>query len=241
MKLALISGTNMQRLLMLLLGLTLTALAYAGDLVYLNSSAGAQRLLQADYNRQYFAVQPFVDTQENLAFCGPASMAAVLNSLPRETRPVAPQLKPFPYFTQDSFFNQRTQTIKTREATLRSGLTLQQMTEMFRQFAVNADLFYGDQLTESTFRDLMTTAMGDPNTRLVANFDRKTLNQQGAGHFSPIAAYDSASDSVLIVDVAKFKYPPFWVSVVDLLNAMNTIDSDSGKSRGLIRVRALLH
>ena len=226
---------------MLLLGLTLTALAYAGDLVYLNSSAGAQRLLQAAYNRQYFAVQPFVDTQENLAFCGPASMAAVLNSLPRETRPVAPQLKPFPYFTQDSFFNQRTQSIKTREATLRSGLTLQEMTEMFRQFAVNADLFYGDQLTESTFRDLMTTAMGDPNTRLVANFDRETLNQQGAGHFSPIAAYDSASDSVLIVDVAKFKYPPFWVSVLDFLNAMNTIDSDSGKSRGLIRVRALLH
>ena len=231
----------MQRLLMLLLGLTLTALAYAGDLVYLNSSAGAQRLLQADYNRQYFAVQPFVDTQENLAFCGPASMAAVLNSLPRETRPVAPQLKPFHYFTQDSFFNQRTQTIKTREATLRSGLTLQQMTEMFRQFAVNADLFYGDQLTESTFRDLMTSAMGDPNTRLIVNFDRKTLNQQGAGHFSPIAAYDSESDSVLILDVAKFKYPPFWVSIADLLNAMNTIDSDSGKSRGLIRVRALLY
>ena len=231
----------MQRLLMLLLGLTLTALAYAGDLVYLNSSAGAQRLLQADYNQQYFAVQPFVDTQENLAFCGPASMAAVLNSLPRETRPVAPQLKPFPYFTQDSFFNQRTQTIKTRESTLRSGLTLQQMADMFRQFSVNADLFYGDQLTESTFRDLMTTAMGDPNTRLIVNFDRKTLNQQGAGHFSPIAAYDGASDSVLILDVAKFKYPPFWVSVADLLNAMNTIDSDSGKSRGLIRVRALLH
>jgi hypothetical protein len=112
---------------------------------------------------------------------------------------------------------------------------------MFRQFAVNADLFYGDQLTESTFRDLITTAMGDPNTRLVVNFDRKTLNQQGSGHFSPIAAFDSASDSVLILDVAKFKYPPFWVSVADLLNAMNTIDSDSGKSRGLIRVRALLH
>jgi hypothetical protein len=73
------------------------------------------------------------------------------------------------------------------------------------------------------------------------NFDRKTLNQQGAGHFSPIAAYDSESDSVLILDVAKFKYPPFWVNVTDLFNAMNTIDSDSGKSRGLIRVRALLH
>ena len=231
-------GTNMQRLWMLLLGLTFTLLAHAGDLVYLDSSAGAQRLLQADYNRQYFAVQPFVDTQENLAFCGPASMAAVLNSLPKEARPVAPQLKPFPYFTQDTFFNQNTNTIKTREATLRSGLTLQQSTEMFRQFSVTADSFYGDQLTESSFRDLITTALADSNTRLVVNFDRQVLGQLGRGHFSPVAAYDSATDSVLILDVAKFKYPPFWVTVADLLRAMNTIDSDSGKSRGLIRVTA---
>ena len=231
----------MQRLLMVLLGLAFTFLAHAGDLVYLNSSAGAQRLLQADYNRQYFAVQPFVDTQENLAFCGPASMAAVLNSLPRETRPVAPQLNPFPYFTQDTFFNQNTHAIKTREAALRSGLTLQQSTEMFRQFGVNADNFFGDQLTESTFRDLITTALGESNTRLVVNFDRQALGQLGRGHFSPIAAYDSATDSVLILDVAKFKYPPFWVSVADLLKAMDTIDTDSGKSRGLIRVRTLLH
>ncbi len=231
----------MQRLLMLLLGLTFTFLAHAGELVYLNSSNGAQRLLQADYNRQYFAVQPFVDTQENLAFCGPASMAAVLNSLPQEARPVAPQLKPFPYFTQDTFFNQNTYAIKTREAALRSGLTLQQMTAMFRQFGVNADLFYSDQLTESSFRDLITTALADPKKRLVVNFDRQALGQLGRGHFSPIAAYDSATDSVLILDVAKFKYPPFWVSVGDLLKAMNTVDPDSGKSRGLIRVTALLH
>lgn len=231
----------MQRLLILLLGLTLSFFAHAGDLLYLNSSAGAQRLLKADYNQQYFAVQPFVDTQENLAFCGPASMAAVLNSLPKEARPVSPQLKPFPYFTQDTFFNQKTHAIKTREATLQSGLTLQQSTEMFRQFGVSADSFYGDQLTEASLRDLMTTALGDPNTRLVVNFDRQVLGQLGRGHFSPVAAYDSASDSVLILDVAKFKYPPFWVSVGDLLKAMNTIDSDSGKNRGLIRVRALLH
>lgn len=231
----------MQRLLMLLLGLTFSCFAHAADPVYLNSSAGAQRLLQADYNRQYFVVQPFVDTQENLAFCGPASMAAVLNSLPREARPVAPQLKPFPYFTQDTFFNQKTRAIKTREATLQSGLTLQQSTEMFRQFGVDADSFYGDQLTEPGLRDLITTALGDPDTRLVVNFDRQVLGQLGHGHFSPIAAYDSATDSVLILDVAKFKYPPFWVTVGDLLNAMKTIDSDSGKSRGLVRVKALLH
>ena len=43
---------------------------------------------------------------------------------------------------------------------------------------------------------------------------------------------------MLILDVAKFKYPPFWVTITDLLNAMNTIDPDSRLSRGVIRVTA---
>ena len=37
------------------------------------------------------------------------------------------------------------------------------------------------------------------------------LAQSGTGHFSPAAAYDAATDSVLVLDVARFKYPPHWV------------------------------
>ena len=32
---------------------------------------------------------------------------------------------------------------------------------------------------------------------------RKGLDQTGDGHFSPLAAYDAASDSVLVLDVAR--------------------------------------
>lgn len=227
-----------KRLVVTLVFWTFALLTQAAELVYLNTPAGAQRLLQAPLNQQYFAVQPFVDTQENLAFCGPASMAAVLNSLPQESRPVTPQLKPFAYFTQDSFFNPQTQRIKSREATLRSGLTLLQSAELLQSFGVRADRFYADQLSESAFRDLITSSLKDPKARLIINFNRKSLGQAGAGHLSPLAAYDAATDSVLILDVAKFKYPPFWVTVTDLLNAMNTIDPDSGLSRGVIRVTA---
>ena len=62
------------------------------------------------------------------------------------------------------------------------------------------------------------------------------MNQDGSGHFSPIGAYDSESDSVLILDVAKYKYPPFWVTTSDLQASLNTIDSDSGKSRGVVQI-----
>lgn len=32
------------------------------------------------------------------------------------------------------------------------------------------------------------------------------LKQTGQGHFSPVAAHDPISDSVLILDTARFKY-----------------------------------
>ena len=33
----------------------------------------------------------------------------------------------------------------------------------------------------------------------------------GDGHFSPIGGYSAAEDMVLILDTARFKYPPHWV------------------------------
>jgi glutathione gamma-glutamylcysteinyltransferase len=35
---------------------------------------------------------------------------------------------------------------------------------------------------------------------LIASYSRRILKQTGSGHFSPIAAYDQESDSVLIMD-----------------------------------------
>lgn len=40
---------------------------------------------------------------------------------------------------------------------------------------------------------------------VVASYDRRSLGQTGSGHFSPLAALDEVSDSVLVLDVARFK------------------------------------
>ena len=94
------------------------------------------------------------------------------------------------------------------------------------------------------------------------NFDRKMLGQRGlarpayarspchstagAGHHSPIGAYDQKSDRALVMDVARrgsqtllfevsenrcaffpsgtcrYKYPPFWAGLTDVFLAMNS-------------------
>ena len=53
-----------------------------------------------------------------------------------------------------------------------------------------------------------------------------------SGHFSPLAAYHSGTDRVLIMDVARFKYPPHWITLEQLQTAMNSEDPTTKKVRG---------
>jgi Phytochelatin synthase len=72
---------------------------------------------------------------------------------------------------------------------------------------------------------------------LIVSYNRAVLQQSGSGHFSPIAAYDPISDTVLILDTARFKYGAHWVAVDLLYAAMQSLDPATNKSRGYI----LLH
>ena len=210
--------------------------AYCDDLVYINTKAGSSRLLSSDYNRQYFALASYVDTQERTTFCGISSMAATMNSLPKMVRPITPELAPHPFFTEESIFTESTTKIKSRDDVLKGGLTLEQIQQYLNTFGVNPKIYYGSDLTVDQLRKIVKSTLTNPHQRVMADFDRKVLNQAGSGHFSPIGAYDSKSDSILILDVAKFKYPPFWVKTSDLLAALKTVDSDSGKSRGIVQI-----
>jgi glutathione gamma-glutamylcysteinyltransferase len=47
-----------------------------------------------------------------------------------------------------------------------------------------------------------------------------------------LGGYHEERDLVLIMDVARFKYPPYWVSLPLLFASMQTFDSDYEFSRG---------
>jgi hypothetical protein len=69
------------------------------------------------------------------------------------------------------------------------------------------------------------------------NYLRKAIGQQTGGHISPLAAYDAKVDRFLILDVARYKYPPVWVKTSDLFDAMNTTDAaNDSKTRGYVLV-----
>ncbi|KAF2314729.1 hypothetical protein GH714_030216 [Hevea brasiliensis] len=56
------------------------------------------------------------------------------------------------------------------------------------------------------------------------------------GHFSPIGGYHAGRDMALILDVARFKYPPHWVPLTLLWEAMNNLDETTGQNKGCTAV-----
>lgn len=72
----------------------------------------------------------------------------------------------------------------------------------------------------------------------MVSYSRRAFNQTGDGHFSPVGGYHRSRDLVLILDVARFKYPPHWVSLPMLYEAMSRPDPVTGLPRGYLLMSA---
>lgn len=68
----------------------------------------------------------------------------------------------------------------------------------------------------------------------MVNVSRKKLDQTGDGHFCPIGGFNREAEKVLLLDTARFKYPPHWVDMSLLYDSMQSIDKDAQKPRGFI-------
>ena len=110
------------------------------------------------------------------------------------------------------------------------GLSLEQSGKLLKchtseEWDVTVQEVDTSQLTLSRMRYDLKSALIDPDARVYINYDRKALGQVGGGHFSPLGSYHAATDSFLVVDVAKYKYPPVWVGADTLYSSMATVDS----------------
>lgn len=205
------------------------------NLIPLNSTEGEQLLLTSIAQRDYLPLSAYFLTQKNPAYCGVASMVMVLNALSIPA-PVAPELGNSHTFTQDNVFNDQMRQIRSAIDVSFRGMTLDQLGQFLASHSVKAEVHYGSDTTLDEFRRLAIKNLQEPNNFVVVNYLRRSINQQQAGHISPVAAYHQESDRFLIMDVSRYKYPPVWVSAEELWKAMVTQDSDSGKTRGFVLV-----
>lgn len=209
----------------------------AHPLIPLAEPAGQDLLRRASASSDQGPLAQWLETQANLAYCGVASAVIALNSLAVPAPPV-PGYGRYRFWTQSNIFSiPGSRGFVRPEVVAGEGLTLAQL---HGWLAGHGDLlverFHGDQLSLAQWRALLRRSLQDPRDRLLVNYLRSALGQQGGGHISPVAAYDTSSDQVLILDVARYRYPAIWVSAEDLWRAMRTTDASSGRSRGLLLI-----
>ncbi|KAL0043339.1 hypothetical protein WJX79_001908 [Trebouxia sp. C0005] len=170
-------------------------------------------------------------TQDEPAFCGLASLAMVLNALAIDPRRA--WKGPWRWFHE-----QMLDCCQPLSTVIETGINLDQAACLARCNGAMAELVRYDSLSEEKFRATIQEICASDQQHVIVSYSRKQFLQTGDGHFSPIGGFHEKKDMVLILDTARFKYPPHWVPLAQLHQAMAAVDPTTGKARGFIKLAA---
>jgi hypothetical protein len=242
------------------MALQISTAEIAHGLVAFASDEGMARLARSDAKANFPALANQFVAEYNGAFCGPASATIVLNAarsgtddLPHDRSRLHPgDLKYLPpgadptlaRYTQDSVIEKAKKTraqVFGEPVTINGktthdfGFQVRQLDEMLRANGLKTQLvIVDDAKPEAQVRADLIGALSQRGHYVIVAFQRKALGEPGAGHISPLGAYDKASDSFLMLDVNPARVDWMWVPAGALVKAMRTFDTV--ENRGYILV-----
>lgn len=180
----------------------------------------------------YFALSEQFHTQAEPAFCGLGSLVVALNALGVD--PGRLWKGPWRWFDETLL-----DCCVPLEQVKARGLVLRELACLAECNGAKATVVHASASDVGALRQAIVDSSRSPTGPVVlAAYDRAALGQTGSGHYSPIAGYHERTDRALVLDVARFKYPPHWVPVELLFQSMLPIDPQSRRSRGWISLVA---
>ncbi|XP_002976553.2 glutathione gamma-glutamylcysteinyltransferase 2 isoform X3 [Selaginella moellendorffii] len=177
----------------------------------------------------FFKLIAHFQTQAEPAFCGLASLSMVLNSLSID--PGRKWKGPWRWFDESML-----DCCEPLEKVKTDGISFAKVTCLGECSGARVEAVRASESSLEDFRSVVKKCCSSEDEHLIASYNRQLLKQTGTGHFSPIGGYHERRDMALILDVARFKYPPHWVPLNVLWDAVNTVDVSTGKSRGFMVV-----
>ncbi|CAM9185317.1 unnamed protein product, partial [Ectocarpus fasciculatus] len=182
----------------------------------------------------YFPLSEVFNKQSEPAYCGVSTLCMILNCLSMDPTVVhgarGVWKGPWRWYHEELL-----DCCRPLEYVKANGVSMEELNCLAQCNGLDTTVVSMADSDVTAFREhvIDLSKQSDPPSRyLVVNYDRKVLGQTGSGHFSPIAAYEATRDMVLICDVAQFKYPPHWVSLPDLVRAMESVDPETSRPRG---------
>lgn len=214
------------------MGDTLYRRPLPADTIAFSSESGRQlfaEALAAGGLDGYFVLAEQFHTQSEPAFCGLGSLVVALNALAID--PGRLWKGPWRWFSEELL-----DCCVSLDEIRQRGLDLDELTCLARCNGAEVELHRADSNDVVAWRTALTAAARG-EVVVIASYDRASLDQSGEGHYSPIGGYHAALDMALVLDVARFKYPPHWISAERLWHAMEAIDPVTARSRGWIVLR----
>lgn len=105
------------------------------------------------------------------------------------------------------------------------------------------DVFHVPDVYDQTLQTLIS-ALDKAEARperyyVIANFRQAAYVGGGspAGHMAPVGAYDAKRERVLVFDVDRRYFQPYWVPATVFLAGMHTPDDETGQMRGYLVIR----
>ena len=180
----------------------------------------------------FFALAEQFHTQAEPAFCGLASLVVVLNALGVD--PGRLWKGPWRWFSEE-LLDCCAPLDRVRER----GVSIDELACLARCNGADVRVARADEQGVDALRAAVRAASRhSKGPMVVASYAREALGQSGGGHFSPLGGYHEGRDLALVLDVARFKYPPHWVPIERLHHAARLVDPAVGRSRGwLVMVR----
>ncbi|KAK3583888.1 hypothetical protein CHS0354_033661 [Potamilus streckersoni] len=187
-----------------------------------------KQAMNQGYMDCYFNLAAQFRTQDEPAYCGLTSLVMILNALAVDPGKI--WKGPWRWYHENML-----DCCAPLALVQDQGITYDQFVCLAKCNSLDAKTFYIDDSTPvETFREAVKHYSQRDDSFMVVSYSRIALGQTGDGHFSPVGGYHPEKDMVLILDVARFKYPPHWVSLPLLLESMKIKDKATGKPRGYV-------
>lgn len=192
-------------------------------LISIEKPEGQSLLSEAHGLGEYASLAAHFEEQVLVTYCGVASGVMVLSSLGLDV-------------SQADFFLKGETALHDWQGTVRRGMSLHDLARHTRRLGGEADLVFAREISVQHLRERVVAALGDQNRHMIVGYSRTQLGQEGAGHMSPIAAYNIESDMVLLMDTAAYNYPMTWIPLDRLYRAMLPDSATGANGRGFIEV-----
>ncbi|KAF9579911.1 hypothetical protein BGW38_003639 [Lunasporangiospora selenospora] len=187
-----------------------------------------REMIQAGTGECFFKLCTSFNTQSDPAFCGVSSLSMVLNAL--EIDPRRQWRGVWRWYSDEQL-----DCCASIDVMRQKGITFNQFACLARCHA-KVVVKRADRHTLQEFRkDIQRVASSD-DCQMVLSFSRAALGQTGSGHFSPVGGYHAGQDKVLVLDTARFKYPPFFATVTELWESLQPKDPETGICRGYFMI-----